>query len=201
MDAVKELRQKAVDLYTSYKVQDETGVSADDLLDSATGWRESMYPLYSNIYYDYENDYDPLVYFTEYFIRTNQYDKFVELQKAHYAGRDDPNWVDLVQRTSNTANDIRFFLYSLGGYLYFMTHNRKDSSVAINPRIFNIPGGEVVYDTIKQYVDGNKIVDFDTVLRKTYDMDVEDYDTVWERESDIHEEKFRACCQSFGIKI
>lgn len=68
--------------------------------------------------------------------------------------------------------------------MYALTHNPKESSVTIN-----IAGGVVVYDTIKQYVTGNKIVDFNTVLQNKYnDIDNMDEDDYF-KNFDMHEDK------------
>lgn len=113
-------------------------MSAKDFLDSPISptWRESLYCLHFDLEYDYDNILDPNNYFADYFINTNQYQKFRALLDEYYSGRGHSDWIDLLKRTSDQATDVNFlcmpYMYTLqcdawclGNHTYLSRSNQR----------------------------------------------------------------------------
>lgn len=182
-------------LFNIYHQNNKTNTPMEVLLDSDRGWKTAMVSLCSGLLRENEHK---KIYFRNYFIETNQFDKFVLFQNNCYDDLIQPDWSELLKTTADLAGDIRFFVYALGGYFYDNHLHTQPYKVPINSEIFTIPGGkEVAIFLAENLIDDRFVVDIYTSYYYKYG-DEEDY---FEEYRENHMNEFFDLCHSIGMSV
>lgn len=175
-------RQQLIQLYQQYS-REKTPANKflDEPLESVPQWWDP---------YD-----DRMDDFLDYFMRTNQFDKFLLLidHRCFHAE-------DLLKRTALHASDIRFFVVGLSGYFYSL--HDVSPSVKVDTRIFGLPGMNFIRELIPENFLGNEFVVhrfYSDPNKYKYKNAAPNDESIIEKYLDDHDRRFYKLRKKMGI--